>query len=157
MKIKFPVFWGRENKKLEFNRTYALTEAARDSQGSADPANDYLMALGKFGYLVGDDRIPTFVSQNPAYNALIPALSPVNRTTKHISKRDAHIAWLDFQILFTMLELTMRPEDCETGAMEILQGFEIFANTQISDGFEGWKGNILTQQVKVSRVELKEK
>ncbi len=155
--MKFPVFWHRENKKLEFKRTYALTEAAADAQRGGDPANDYLTMLGKFGYLVGDDRIPEFISNNPAYNALIPALSPVNRTTKHISKRDAHIAWMDFQILYTMLELTMRPEDYEAGGMEILQGFEVLSNTQISDGFEGWKGNILTQQVKVSRVEMREK
>lgn len=128
-------------------------EAQGDAQRSSDPQMDYLTMLGKFGYLVGDERIPKFVEDNPAFSALIPALSPVNRTTKHISKKDAHLQWLDFQILFTMLEMTMHPENYESGGMETLQGFEIFASTQISDGFEGWKGNILTQQVKVTRFE----
>jgi hypothetical protein len=151
--MKFPFFWNRNSEKLEFKRSLVVAEAQADAQRGSDPSMEYLTMIGKFGYLVGDERIPEFISENPAFNALIPALSPVNRTTKHICKKDAHIAWLDFQILYTMLEMSMHPDVYESGGMEVLQGFEIFSNTQISDAYEGWKGNILTQQVKVTRFE----
>ena len=155
--MKLPLFWNRDNKKQEFRRNMALTEASADAQKSQDPTMDYLAMLGKFGYLVGDDRIVQYIQNHPEFYCLIPALSPVNRTTKHIDKVDAHIQWLDFQILYTMLEMTMNPDDYENGGLEVIQGFEIFSTTQISDGFQGWKGNILTQQVKVTRTEIKEK
>lgn len=155
--MKFPAFWNRDKGKQEFRRNQILTEQQADAQRPTNPEIEYLTMLGKFGYLVADDRVFDFIQKHPQYNALIPAFSPVNRTTKHISKRDAQIQWLDHQILQVMLETTMSPDDYEAGAMEIMQGFEIFANTQISDGFEGWKGNILTQQVKVIRAETEKK
>lgn len=153
--MKFPFFWNRtDQSKQEFRRSKILNEQISDaSQNKTDPAVEYAEQLGRSGLFVTDDRVMEFLEKHSAFNALIPAFSPVNRTTKHIGKQDAKIAWLDNQILFTMLEMAMSPEDYEDGAMEILQGFEIFGNTQISDGYEGWKGRTLTQQVKIIRSE----
>jgi hypothetical protein len=149
----FSFFWNRgDGGKKDFERSMVTNQQMEDAQRGQDP-NEYAEQLTRASAFTHDDRIDDFFKKHPEYNALIPAFSPVNRTTKHISKQDAKIAWLDQQILFTMLETTMSPEAYEAGAMEILQGFEIFGNTQISDGYEGFKAKVLTQQTKVIRAE----
>lgn len=145
----FSFFWnrGKEDKK-NFERSMVTNQQMEDAQRGQDPA-EYAEQLTRANMFTHDDRVSMFLERHKAYKALVPAFSPVNRTTKHISKQDAKIAWLDQQILFTMLEMTMSPEEYESGAMEILQGFEIFGNTQISDGYEGFKAKALTEQRKI--------
>jgi hypothetical protein len=145
----FSFFWNRgDGGKKDFERSVVTNEQIADAQRGTDP-NEYAEQLTRANAFTHDDRIDDFFKRHPEYAAFIPAFSPVNRTTKHISKQDAKIAWLDNQILFTMTEMTMSPDDYENGAMEIIQGFEIYGNTQISDGFDGFKAKVLTEQRKV--------
>lgn len=146
--VKFLSFWNRDDGKKEHQRNLVYNEQQADAQRGADP-NEYIQEAKRASFFIKDPLVEEFLDEHPAYRALVPAFSPVNRTTSHISKQDAKVAWLDHQILFTMLEMTMRPEDYEAGALEILQGFEIFGATQISDGFEGFKAKALTQQTKI--------
>ena len=152
--MKLPFFWHREDKTFEFQENMALSQQTADANAPQDPY-EAAKAAERERLMLGDERTARFLDIHPEFHAFIPALAPVNRTTKHISKRDAMIAWLDFQILFTMEEMCMRPEAYEAGGLEILQGLEIFASTQISDGFEGWKGRILTEQKKIIATEFR--
>lgn len=151
--MKFPFFWQRNDKSLEFKQGLALTESEKNDQ--SNPELEAMKAMHRQQLMLGDERLSNFLDANPAFHAFIPALASVNRTTKHISKVDARVAWLDFQILFALEEMAMPPEVYEAGGLEIMQGLEIYAATQISDGYEGWKGRILTEQRKSSSVELK--
>jgi hypothetical protein len=150
--MKFPFFWNRDNPEKEFRRNVALTNEQADAQQQNDPAIENARTAERERLMLGDERVSKFLDQHPELASFIPALAPVNRTTKHISKRDAHIAWLDFQILFTLEEMCMSPDKYEGGGLEIMQGLEIYANTQISDGYEGWKGRILTENRKITTV-----
>lgn len=151
--MKFPFFWNREDKTMEFKQSCALNEQNADAQAQPDPY-EAIREAERERLMLGDERVTRFIDEHPELHSFIPALSPVNRTTKHINKHDANIAWLDFQILFTLEEMTMDPEKYEGGGLEIMQGLEIYAATQISDGFEGWKGRILTEQKKTIRTEM---
>lgn len=152
--MKLPLFWQRNDRSLEFKQNMALSQAQADANVQGTP-EDLIQAIEKQRLFLQDEKVIDFLWSHPELHAFIPALSAINRTTKHISKKDALIAWLDFQILFTMEEMAMPPELYEAGALELMQGLEILAATQISDGYEGWKGTILTQIVKRSQIELK--
>jgi hypothetical protein len=154
--MKFPVFWNRHNddKTFEFQQSVVLSEQQADANAPIDPYEQIKQAQQE-KLLLGDEVLTKYIIDHPEFHAFIPALSPVNRTTKHISKQDAKIMWIDYQILFCMEEMCMSPEKYEAGALEFLQGLEIHIGPIISDGFEGWKGNILTQQRKTIASEFK--
>jgi hypothetical protein len=150
MKNPFSFFWNRSNERVfEMQSNMALNQQTAEAQEQADPYESVKQAERE-RMMLSDPTLSQFFARHPEFDAFIPALSPVNRTTKHISKSDAKVMWLNFQILFCMEEMCMSPDLYEAGAMEIIQGLEIYADTQISDGYEGWKGNILTQQRKTS-------
>ena len=151
--MKFPFFWNRNDKEMEFQKNCVLNEQNIESQQPADPY-EAIRAAEREKQMLGDERVTKYLDGHPEYHSLIPALSPVNRTT-NLSKSEARIAWLDFQILYTLAEMTMDPAKYESGGLENIQGFEILSNTQISDGTEGWKGRIVTEQRKTIRTELK--
>jgi hypothetical protein len=150
----FKIFWQRNQRETEFQESMALQEAQTDVQAPADPY-EAIKQAEREKLMLGDEGVTKLLLRHPELHALIPALAPVNRTTKHISKIDAQVAWLDWQILTTLQEMCMNPEDYERGLLELLQGFEMYYNTQVSDGYEGWKGRILTEQKKIHVSELR--
>lgn len=153
--MKFPFFWNRrEDKTFEFQQGVVLNQQSADANAPTDPYESVKQAERE-KLMLGDEVLTKYLIENPQFHAFIPALSPVNRTTKHISRRDTEIMWLDYQILFTMEEMCMSPEKYEAGALEFLQGLEIHIGPLISDGFEGWKGRILTEQKKTIATEFK--
>ncbi len=152
--MKLPFFWSRDNETLEFKKTVALTEEAKENTQAEDPI-EAIKKAERERLMLGDERVSNWLDQHASFHAFIPALAPVNRTTKHISKVDAQVAWLDFQILCTLEEMCMSPDVYEAGGLEMLQGLEMMHSTQVSDGWEGWKGRILTEERKVVRAELK--
>lgn len=133
----------------------ALTQQQVDANNALDPVIESAKLAERERLLTSDQRVASFLDTHPYYKAFIPALAPVNRTTKHISKADARIAWLDFQILATLEEMSMPPEEFERGGVEMLQGLEMYHNTQISDGFEGWKGRLVTENNKTITTQMR--
>ena len=146
--MKFPTFWNRTPKDENLKEQVLLNQQQADMNQPIDPYEAVRQAEREKNML-GDQFVNTLLANHPEYKAFIPALASVNRTTKHVSKTDMRIAWLDFQILQVMTEMCMNPDKFEEGAMEMMQGFEMYHNNIISDGHEGWKGNILTQQRKI--------
>lgn len=154
--VKFSVFWRRQDDgSKEFLQNSALNQQQADANNPGDPVVEAAKLAERERLLTGDERIQNFLDTHPEYRAFMFALSPVNRTTKHISKSDARVAWLDFQILATLEEMSMSPEEYESGGVENIQGLEMYHTTQISDGFEGWKGKLVTENNKTIRTELK--
>jgi hypothetical protein len=153
---RFSFFWNRSgNKELfEFQQNTVLNQQNADAQEPADPYEAVKQAERERAML-SDEKTMQLLLNHPELHAFIPALAPVNRTTKHISKTDARVAFLDWQILVTLEEMCMPPEKYEAGALEIIQGLEMQYNTQVSDGWEGWKGRILTEQKKTIATEFR--
>ncbi len=152
---RFSFFWNRSNEDVfNFQKDTVLNQQNADAQTPQDPYEAVKQAEREKAML-SDQLVQQFLLAHPELHAFIPALSPVNRTTKHISKTDTMIAWLDWKILVTMEEMCMSPEKYEAGALEHIQGLEMYFNTQISDGWEGWKGRILTEQKKTIATEFR--
>lgn len=153
--MKFTHFWQRgEDTTFEFQKNVALTEQQADNNTPSDPYEAVRVAE-RDRMMLGDQTLTQFLISNPQFHAFIPALASVNRTTKHISKTDAKVMWLDFQILHCMEEMCMDPVEYEKGGLEFLQGLEIYEGPLISDGFEGWKGKIITEQKKTIATEFR--
>lgn len=152
--MKLPFFWNRgEDKTLEYLQGLTFNEQQAENNAPADPY-EAVKQNERDKMMLGDQTVTKFILSHPQYAPFLPALSPVNRTTKHISKSDAEVMWLDFQILFCMEEMCMSPEDYENGGLEFLQGLEIYTGPLISDGYEGWKGRITTEQKKIVSAQL---
>lgn len=140
--------------KWEFQKTAAIQDLSNPNQTSQE--QDYVTMVGKIGYLLNSPTMEKFFMKHPHLRGFIPAFQSVNRTT-NLTKHDAEVMYYDFQILFTMAKLTMDPSTYEQGAMAIFQGLEILAETQITDGVDGWKGHIITEQVRRLEVDLGKK
>lgn len=146
--MKLLSFWNRgPDKTFEFQQGVVYNAQQADNAAPVDPYEAVRIAE-RDKMMLGDQVLTKFLIEHPQYHAFIPALAPVNRTTKHISKQDARVMWIDFQILFTLEEMCMAPADYEAGALEFLQGLEIYIGPLISDGWEGWKGKIITETKK---------
>lgn len=154
MKNPFTFFWKNTDKTFEFQRDLVLSEQQAETDTAQDPYNAIRIAE-RDKIMLTDQTLSQYLIQNPHFHAFIPALAAVNRTTKHISKSDAKVMWLDFQILHCMEEMCMSPEIFEAGALEFLQGLEIYEGSLISDGYEGWKGRIITEQKKIIATEIR--
>jgi hypothetical protein len=144
----------KDNSAFEFSAAAAQTDISNPNNPS--PEQDYVAMLGKIGYLLNSPTMEKFFMEHPHLRMFVPAFQSVNRTTK-LSANEAEIMYYDFQILFTMAKLTMPPDVYEQGAMGIFQGLEVLASTQITDGKDGWKGHLITEQVRRLEVNLNKK
>ena len=146
----------RDQGKLEYKRNKDLAIVAGEMQQPDNPEIEYLQMMARIGYLTVDENVVKWLFDHPQFHPLIQALAPVNRTTV-LTAQQAEINRIDFEILFTMMKLTMPPDVYEQGAMEHFQGFRIFANNQINDAVEGKKLIALTQVSKRIEIDTKEK
>lgn len=152
---KFNFFWKRGDDKIfEFQQNAVLNQQQADGSETPDPYEAVKQAERE-RLMLGDENVSRFLIGHPELHAFIPALAPVNRTTKHMSRTDAMINWLDWRILVIMEEMCMAPEKYEAGALEHLQGLEMYFNSQNSDGWEGWKGRILTEKKQTIATEFR--
>lgn len=145
------LFGRKDEGKLAYKREVVAATVAGEAQQQDNPEIKYLQMMARIAYLTVDENVVRWLFDHPDFHPLIAALAPVNRTTI-LSKQQADINRLDFEILFTMMKLTMPPEVYEQGAMELFQGFRIFANNQVNDAIEGKKLVALTQVAK--RIEI---
>ena len=150
------LFGKKDEGKLAYKREVSAAIVAGDAQQQDSPEMAYLQMMARVGYLTVDENVVKWLFDHPDFHALIAALAPVNRTTV-LTKQQADINRIDFEILFTMMKLTMPPNVYEQGAMELFQGFRIFANNQINDAVEGKKLAALTQVAKRIEIETEKK
>ena len=142
----------KKREAFEFSAAAAQQELANPSSN----AQEYVDTIGKLGYLFETTAMQDFFMNNRNMRVFIPAFQTVNRTT-NINEHEAQIMWLDFQTLFTMVKLTMPPDDYEQGAMAMFQSLEILASTIITDAKNGWKGHLATENVRRLDVALNKK
>lgn len=151
-----PFSWLRkkDNTAFEFSAGAAHQDLANQNNPSEE--QQQIETLGRIRHLLNSPTMERFFVENKYMQAFLPAFESVNRTTK-INNQEARIMWLDFQILFLMGKLTMPPDVYEQGAMLMFQSLEIAASTIITDAKDGWKGHLLTEQVRRLDVALNKK
>lgn len=152
--VKVWGFWRRNEEEERFCKDVALTSENAPQSQDENPV-EAIKQAERERQMIQDERVSRFIENHHYFNAYIPAFSGVNRTSKHRNKSEAEIMWLDFKILGIETSMFMPPEEYEKGALEIIQGFEPYISTLISDSDEGFKARILTEQRKSIRVETK--
>lgn len=144
----------QEEKDEQFSGDMALTEASRQPQMS----DEMIYSLGRSVYMVMDPEVTGILNAEgkDQFNALVPAFSHLNRTT-NIDKKQAELLTLNYEYLSLIHKLNMKEDDYENVGWALLESLKIFAGGIISDAFHGWKGKLVTEQIKIIRTELEKK
>lgn len=149
------VFGRKKKEDTEFQMGIAHAEAARPTPGLTE---DYLRSLGRTAYMLMDSEVSGILNddKNPNFKSLIPAFSHLNRTT-NIGNKEAELLMLDYEYINIIHTLNMKEDLYENDGWATLESLKIFARNIIADAYKGWKGKILTEQIKVIRTELEKK
>jgi len=142
----------------EFQRSEVLAEQQADAARSADRIADEMRAsLGRTIYMVYDPDVQdTFVDdKKPILNSMLPAFSFLNRTT-NIDEKEKRLLQLEYEQLKILAELGMKEEDYETRGWLEQEAFGIYAMGIMNDAEGGWKGKLLTEQIKKIITELRQ-
>lgn len=144
----------KDEKDEEFGTDMALTEHSRQSPMS----DEMIYSLGRSVYMIMDPEVTGILNAdgNDQFNALIPAFSHLNRTT-NIDKKQAELLTLDYEYLSLIHKLNMNEDEYENVGWAMLESLKIFAHGITSDAFHGWKGKLVTEQIKIIRTELEKK
>jgi len=131
-----------------------------DMQSPSGISEDMLHSLGRTSLLMTSDDVDSLLGQGlsekaPATVALIPAFAGVNRTCKIMGKKDAKILLLKYRLIRLLFEAQMNEDDFNEKGWNFMEALDIYAHGIVADMVEGWKGNLITEQVKVIRTELK--
>jgi hypothetical protein len=152
--VKLPFGKNKEKEKRdeEYLETQGLTETGRPSSSTPLP-QEYLASLGTSYYLLMDEDVHGMLKRNNELKGLLPAYSHLNRTTK-ITPKQAELLKLDYDFVILIHELNMDEDAYETTLWSTLEGLQIYGANMISDAIEGWRGKLVTEQIKVIRTVL---
>lgn len=149
-------------RQLTYGEEMALTEVNRP--GSPAPVDQgMLYSLGRSVYMIMDPEVTSIIDPRDKngrrlpsqLRSLLPAFSHLNRVSK-IGSREADLLELDYEYLMIIHKLNMNEEEFESKGWAELESLKIFARHMINDAFGGWKGNLITEHIKVIKTELKE-
>jgi len=149
---------GRKKRKdqdeEEFKKEVALTELGGEMPPqSVGLTQDYIYSLGRSVYMIMDPEVNLVLNKKPYLKTLIPAFSHLNRISR-IGKQEADLLELDYEFLMLIHKLNMNEDEYENKGWAELESLKLFARHMIHDSFGGWKGNLLTEQVKIIKAEL---
>ena len=142
------LFRKKDDGGLEFERNLALASEAGDSQKPTSPEADYAAMIGKMGFMIMDENVINFLYKNKVLHPYLFTFSPVNSTIK-LSKHQSELKRIRLENQVVMTKLTMPPELYEANGMEIMDGVRLYGHDRVSEAEEGWKGHLVTEQVKV--------
>jgi len=144
----------KDEKDEQFGADMALTEHGHQPQMS----DEMIYSLGRSVYMVMDPEVTAILNDKdkPQFQALLPAFSHLNRTTR-IGKKQAELLTLNYEYLSLIHKLNMPEDEYENVGWALLESLKIFASGIISDAYEGFKAKVVTEQIKIIRTELDKK
>jgi len=141
----------KEEEEAQFKRDVVISEQQRPQQ--TPMTEDYIASLGRSVYMVMDPEVTNILSENAQLKSLIPAFSHLNRVSR-IGKGEAELLEFDYEYMFLLHTLTMNEDEYETKEAERIEALKLHSRFIIHDSFGGWKGNLVTEQIKTIRTEL---
>jgi len=140
----------KEEEEKHFKGEMALAEQQRQGMPLTE---DYIASLGRSVYMVMDPEVTNILNENDQLKSLIPAFSHLNRVSR-IGKGEAELLEFDYEYMFLLHTLTMNEDEYETKEAERIEALKLHSRFIIHDSFGGWKGNLVTEQIKTIRTEL---
>lgn len=145
---------GNNKKKEEEEKHFKAEMALAEQQRQGMPlTEDYIASLGRSVYMVMDPEVTKILNENDQLKSLIPAFSHLNRVSR-IGKGEAELLEFDYEYMFLLHTLTMNEDEYETKEAERIEALKLHSRFIIHDSFGGWKGNLVTEQIKTIRTEL---
>ena len=144
----------KKEKEKEFKQAMVLTQT--QAEGQERTPGEYIDSVGRTYYMIRDDREDELLKSEQLLSFLGPAFSPLNQLT-NINEKEARIRRLKYKILLLKLKGYMNPRAYANGGSILISSLELRARSIVSDAETGWKGKILTEQTKTTRVELEKK
>lgn len=139
----------------EYQRAASLSEISRENQSEQQRA-DFLYSLGRSIYMIQDPILVNVLLEDDEFKAMYAAFSQLNRTT-NIGNLDRELLLLDYEALLLINKLNMDEDKYENLGWAKMEALKIFARYMVSDSFHGWKGRLVTEQIKIIRTELEKK
>jgi hypothetical protein len=145
-----PFGWGNKKKKEEEDAVEHARNVtyAEESRPMSEEDRAMIYSLGRSVYMIKDPDLDSWLldSENKLRNTY-PAFSMVNRTT-NIGQQDREIMMLDYEYLLLINKLNMNEDEYENKGWASLAAMEIYARYMLNDSFHGWKGRLVTEQIK---------
>lgn len=122
--------------------------------GESRPAvmpEEYVASLGRSVFMIMDPDVTKLLDEEE-----MPAFSHLNRVT-NIGQKEADLQMLDYEFLSLVDKMNSNEDEYEDKGWKKSLSKRIFARSIINDAFHGWKGKIVTEQIKVIRTQIDKK
>uniref|UniRef100_A0A6H1ZYQ4 Uncharacterized protein n=1 Tax=viral metagenome TaxID=1070528 RepID=A0A6H1ZYQ4_9ZZZZ len=140
---------GKKRKEEEEAKEHARNVTyAEESQPMSEEDRAMIYSLGRSVYMIQDPDFNTWLldEENKLRNSY-PAFSMVNRTT-NIGQHDKELLLLDYEYLLLINKLNMNEDEYENEGWASLAAMDIYARYMVNDSLQGWKGRLVTEQIK---------
>jgi len=112
---------------------------------------EYINSLGRSVFMIMDPDVTRLLDDEEK-----PAFSHLNRVT-NIGQKEADLQMLDYEFLSLVDKMNSNEDEYEDKGWKKSLSKRIFARSIINDAFNGWKGKIVTEQIKVIRTQIEKK
>ena len=147
----------KDDGELEYTRGLVQAEVAGDAgKPPASPEMEAWNLETKMKFMIKDEDVSNFLLQNKCLQPLVPVFSPVNATIK-LGKQQEALKRIRIENMITLMKLTMSPRTYEARGLEVLEGLRLYGHDRVSEAAEGWKGHLVTEQVKVIETRTEKK
>lgn len=116
-------------------------------------SEDYVNSLGRSVYMVMDPDVMRLIDETPQLKSFRIAISHLNRLTKK-DKTAMQLDTLDADYLVLINKINANEDDYENGLWAIYEALRMFMRNANCDNIDGFKARIVTEQIKIAKVEL---
>ena len=145
----------REEDEEEAVRHHLLGMALGEDEGVVTP-EEQAMILGQVYYLIKDEDVLNMIKQDKHLCKLLPAFSHLLRTS-FIDNKTAHLMKLRLKRAFDLLLLEMDEDEIDLEGLAKIDALLNYAYAAIEDAKGGWRGKLVTERVKIFKIERGEK
>jgi len=147
--------FNRGNKKEKEMRTEEalVNMALADVSKAENVPQEVIQSIGQSAYMIMDPDVTDLLRDDEQLKHLQPAFSHVNRTT-NIGKREIELQELQYDYIMLVHKVSMNEDNYESSGWAKLIALRIFADGILSDANHGWKGKLVTDQIKTLRTIL---
>jgi len=145
--------FGRRKKEPDPDEQFQQNQAL--NQGNI-MSEEVRASLGQSVYMVHDPYVHEAFrdKDNELLETMLPAFSFLNRTT-NIDKAEKELLFWQYKRLMTLTRLTMKERDYNTKWWLQQEALQIYAMGILNDAEGGWKGKLVTEQIRKIITELR--
>jgi hypothetical protein len=144
-------------REIRANLQRELASNETHPAGNIQSPEELQKELAQSYHLQYDDMTLSQIDEDPQLRYLLPALSPLNRTSKIPNKRLAEMARLDMEYVLLLHQFSLNEADLDLHGWAKLESLRIFGLSSVNDQVDGYRGKLVTEKIKEVRVGVVEK